>query len=527
MKARMRAYSADGQTLLGTLPTWNLTWSIEVGGEGVATFQTTNSALDSLGARDSVLILEFYVGSSWVPVFPYALRPPFSRAKVGGQRVNCTARSLLAQWSLETRILPEYTVGDMPRGAGTDRVLGWPSTFYSPAADAAEAWSGCYETSRVTMPSRSIETDQPWPSGTGATWISITGATDNTERKFFRTADASPLTISTAGPIRVFVASDSPGKFYVAGEPVIYVDGGEPGKEPILFNQIDMWVEPGDYACAYDTMSIWDTGGDGVDPFIAAICTLDADGDPDVWLLVTNDTDWVACRRNDQPPGNEPPGPTCGQMTAALVAEAQERLCSGWPEVTLGFTGSLDSYGDAWSEVVVERNVRYGSDSYWAIFNMLGETDECDVWMDPDLTLQAANAQGEDRTGTVNLTSADIGTFSDVQQPDAGTWVCALAHDGWADAQESGAIRREYNLEVGTAISRAVIDRIAQAALAENGRWDGTVKLRPSSGFVPMVDAFPGDRVAISYSGAPATARILSFSGVNSPAAGITVELTD
>ena len=355
-------------------------------------------------------------------------------------RVQCVGTAVLERWASETVVLPEYSTGDIPQGAGTDRAVGWPSSAYDPDADPNEPWSGCYETARATYPTLSLTTGGAWPSGTGAEWISITGASDEAERKLFRTSSASPLTIATAGPIRVHLASDSPGTLYIAGEPVLDVSGGEPGKEPITFEQADMFLEAGEFACAYSTESIWDTGGDGVDPTIIAICSLDIDGDPDTWLLVSNETDWVACRRDQQPPDNNPPGPTPGATLTYMVAEAADRNATGWAGVTLDFDAVDDSYAVAWptESTIIERLLRYGSDTYWAFFNMIAETDEADVWMGPDLVLHAAPKQGEDVSGSVTLTDADISAMSDNYTPDAGTWVAALAWMGGSPAVRRG-----------------------------------------------------------------------------------------
>jgi hypothetical protein len=448
--------------------------------------------------------------ATWTAVAAYTLRPPFRRDKTGRQMVQCTGVAILEQWASECIIFPEYAADTMPQGAGTDRAIGWESTAYDPSADAVEAWTGCYETARTTMPSSSAETLAAWPTGTGAKWISITGASDEAERKLFRTAQASPLVMAAPGMVRVFVASDSPGMLYVGAEPVVDVSGGEPGKEPIIFQQRDLWLGAGSYACAFDTDSIWDTGGDGVDPFIVAICTLDADADPDTWLTVSNETDWVACRRDADPPDNDPPGPTPGQTIALLLDEAQDRGVSGWAGVTVDFDATTDSQDAAWSTVVIERMVRVGSDSLRSVFAMLAETDECDVWMGPDLVLHAANAQGTDRTASVELTNTDISAMSDTYQPDEGSYAVAMAWDGWTDSLAAGP-RREYGMEVGTAITRAVALRVVQSSLAENGRWDGSARLGPTAP-QPLVAFHPGDRIALTYADAPAAVQVLSVS---------------
>jgi hypothetical protein len=186
-----------------------------------------------------------------------------------------------------------------------------------------------------------------------------------------------------------------------------------------------------------------------------------------------------------------------------LVDEAADRGASGWAGVTTSFAST-------WTTAVIERLVRYGSDSLWSVMQMLSETDECDTWMTPDLVLHAAPSQGSDRTATVTLDTSDIVTMSDTYAPDAGTYTMALALDGWTDAVQAGP-RREYGMEVGTAITRAVALRVVQSALAENGRWDGSCRLAPGAP-TPLVAIFPGDRITVSYSDAPAAVQVLSMS---------------
>ena len=294
----------------------------------------------------------------------------------------------------------------------------------------------------------------------------------------------------------------------MAGEPVLDVQGGEPGKEPITFEQADMWLEPGVYACAYDTESIWDTGGDGVDPTIVAICSLDTSGDPDTWLLVSNDTDWVACRRDKEPPDNEPPGPTPGQLIRYLVEEAQERACTGWPSVTLGFTDLLDSYDEPWSTVVIERIMRVASDNYWTVFQALAEADEVDVWLTAANVLHAAPRQGT--SPSVSLTGATVTSMSDTKGGSDGSVCYALSLAGWINGVAPG-IRREFYMELGTTLSRASADRVVLGALTETGRRDLRAKVLPIVGAVPLVDYHPGDQVPLVYGDLDTQVTVLSI----------------
>jgi hypothetical protein len=100
--------------------------------------------------------------------------------------------------------------------------------------------------------------------------------------------------------------------------------------------------------------------------------------------------------------------------------------------------------------------------------------------------------------------------MSDVFAPDEGSYAMALALDGWTDSLATG-IRREYGMEVGTAITRAVAKRVVDSALAENGRWDASCRLAPSAP-QPLVAFVPGDRIALTYADAPTAVQVLSVS---------------
>lgn len=491
--ARVRVYGPDGTGLEGVLPTIGLQATWEVGSAGSLTFDALGSDLDTVNAWDSVVHLELWNGTAFEAVAPYALRRPFVRPVVAATAATsvwkCTGVGLLQKWATEALILPEYTVGTMPAGAGTDRAIGWPSTAYQPGADPNEPWDGCYETSRTSMP-------PDWPTGSGATWISITGASDESERKLFRTHEDTPLTITTAALVRFYFSSDESAVLYVASESALAWTSSE--SQGDHFETVDMVLQPGQYAVAVDTQSVWNTGGtgDGIDPILVAAATI-VDGAPDTWLLASNETDWVACRRDADPPDNEPPGPTPGAMLRYLVEEVQERNCSGWANVTLGFTDTHDSYEQPWSTVVVERMLRYGSDSLWSVFSALAETGECDTWLGPDLVLHAAPKQ----TGpTVTLDDTTITSMSETQPEDEGSWAAGLALDGWVYGEQLGVPRREFGMELGTAISRAVADRVVAAALAENGRRDFVAKeLLPVTGKRPLLDYTTGSLVAVDY----------------------------
>jgi hypothetical protein len=192
-----------------------------------------------------------------------------------------------------------------------------------------------------------------------------------------------------------------------------------------------------------------------------------------------------------------------------MLTEAQNRGAAGWANVTPTFTAALDSYGQAWPDIVTERQVRYAQDDYWSVWQALAETGEVDVWLTPALELWAAPRQGATLAAT--LTAPQITHMEAEQAADPGSWVAALTHDGWISAQ-SGGPRREYGLQLGTAISRPVGRRVLSAAFANRSRWDSSIRLTGAP-LVPAVDFQAGDTLTVTYEGISQQLRILSLSG--------------
>jgi hypothetical protein len=195
-----------------------------------------------------------------------------------------------------------------------------------------------------------------------------------------------------------------------------------------------------------------------------------------------------------------------------LVSEAQERNVSGWPNVTLGFTDTHDSYGAPWADVS-ERLFTYGQTSYWDVFQSLAESDEVDTWLGGDLVLRAAPRQGRPRAWT--WTEAHFSKFATKGTAGPGSWVMAQAQDGWLTEKLSGYVRREYALELGEALTRTTGRKIAQASLRDRWRWDASGSLNPpppAAGWVPYVDWGVGDNMAVDYMAVVHNVSVLSIS---------------
>lgn len=505
MIGRIRVAATDG-----IVPTIGLNFTCEVGGEGTMQFDALGTALSAAGAlaKSAVLILELQTGpTTWVPVFPFVMKRPIKRKKVGTGVYSCVAVSLIDGWGGRTLFYPEYTTVQMLPGAGIERGLGWMNSDYDWQGDPREAWNLGYESSRTARP-------DGWPTGSGAKWISAHkvpgGGTDfeESERKLFRTDMVVPGSPGDQQVVRCYLSSDESASLWVAGEQVYETHDVEFGRKETHY--VDLVLLPGTYGVGVDTLTSVTKGGDGVDPIIFCAGLLDDAGDITSWICVSSDA-WGVTRRDDSGPGSEPPGPTPGEIIRDIIGEAAARNTCGWSSITFDFDGDVDSYDNDWA-VATERVVRYGSDDYTQFFRALGET-EADVWITPDLTMHAAPQQGETRAFT--WTESHIQTMADDLEAGHGSVGMGLTHDGWVQVNGSGAAtwREEFGLELGQALTTTMGSRIISAALSEEDRWDATFSYAPPAGQIPMLNFGPGDWISINYRGVIDTVRILSITG--------------
>lgn len=513
MRARVAVYDKVGVARMatdlgqgaGVLPVIGLKFSEEVDGSGSCTYEALMSDVDALLAWDAVIKIELETTpGTWVPGPAYVSRHEYSH-KAGTRRFAFNCRGLLEAWAGETVFLPEYVVGTVPKKAGFDRGVGWMSTAYVPAADLLdEPWDGCYQASRSERPPN-------WPSGTGAEWISVTGSTDQTERKYFRATWTISGTANVAQLFRFWFASDEAAMLWVAGERVIDLQTTEDKKLDDAVKE-RRWMFPGTYAIGISTETVKTKGGDGVDPVILAVERLTSEGNHVSWVKSTNNSSWVACRRDDEPPLDQPPGPTPGQVLHYLIGEAKERNCTGWDSVTYGFTDTHDSNGVAWEDVI-EELFRYGHHTYKYAFDLYADSDQFDVWMNADLVLKAAKKRGQARA--IVFTDTHFHTFATKGTEGYGTWGLAEAHDGWAWAEKSSGPRREFGAEFGTAITRPIAKRKIRAAIKDYWRWDASGSMNPPQpGWQPYVDFNLGDWMSVDYRQVQHNLSVISLSAM-------------
>lgn len=482
------------------IPTSGLRFSVETQGAGLMAFDADPGTV-SMDPAD-VLLLE--VGddtNGWVEAGRYVIESR-SRQRVGLGLATYQATSLLEDWASHTIIYPEYADDTIFTLSGTDRGIGWMSTAYDWTSDPREDWDRCYNVTRDKPPA--------WPDiASSASWVSATSVVGdpgygNSERKIFR----SDITVTGSGPqlVKFYFSSDEGAALWVAAERIMETSYTEEGRN--YTEEVAVVLYPGTYAIGIDTKTHVTKGGDGVDPVICAAFLTDANGDPTGSpLIVTNATTWGACRRNDEGPGSDPPGPTPGAVLGYLLAEAQARTVAGWTTVTADFDDVYDSYGDPW-EVSTERLVRVGMDDYWQLMRGMAEVGEAEVWME-GLTLRAAPIQGEDKSASVTLGETVVSTMSDTTTHGSGTLGVARTYGGWVQVQTSGQ-RREVGLEVGQALDLPLGQKVAQALVDDTDRWDGQIQWVPPSVALPFD---PGDIVLLDYADLTQNVRVLAIGG--------------
>ncbi len=251
----------------------------------------------------------------------------------------------------------------------------------------------------------------------------------------------------------------------------------------------------------------------------AAIVTDEITRGQSAGSVVKSDTSWVVL---DDPASV--PGLTPGEILRLAVEEAQARGTTVLDDVTLGFTDAADSDGNAWSaELVLPLSLPADVHRLSVVVEELG----FDVDVDPDLTLQAWNLRGTDRSGTVSFTAGTAGTSGFVASQDETTVrnvIRARTDQGWFENTDATSVTARGRWEDGIALSgystedeaasvtQPLLDDLATPP--KNTTWT----IPEEATVVPYDDFFLGDVVsapAFGTSGFTATdMRVVRIGGV-------------
>jgi hypothetical protein len=189
------------------------------------------------------------------------------------------------------------------------------------------------------------------------------------------------------------------------------------------------------------------------------------------------------------------PGMTPGRILRLAIEEAQAR--GALDGVTLSFTDTLDSDGNAWSEVDLSTPVP--QTNVLALARML----PVDIDMGPDdLTLHAwARPRGADLSASVTLARAVNlqGLRHRFEPADMTVGVARYADGRLRERVQPGAAARVENyLEVSTAPSAGAVDDLIDAEFTRHadGVLEATSTVVPVTGAVPYVDFTVGDIIS-------------------------------
>ena len=493
-RVQLREFDPLFETERGVLPyiEGTVRFTSNVDGTGQLEFEILSGELDWFDGWLAGIIME--VESSpgvWVRAALYTTRDDFIQ-RAGWDRVRVIAHETFGVWAGETLVMPEQMEDATWRTMPDDRQLGWMASAYTPAFDKfGEPWDACVE-----VPSDDVNYNKRpigWPEDCPALWVTASGSAAAFQRKYFRGIIYVPDPgDGSRQKVRFYLSAEESTILYVAGSQVFEEEFSE-GEWRDKFRARSIYLEPGVYAVGWVNDSLRSTGVPGgfhgLDPTIFAAALLTEDNTISEWLLASDAT-FGACRRTDDPdttPGR-PPGPTPGEALQYLFKEARDREASGWHVTTNSFTGTNDSKGEPWTEVVTERQLRVGDD-YLDVLQALAETDDADCWIDPDeFTLNAAPARGE--PCGLDWAEDEVYTIKVIRTGKRGTWA------------------------MGQALSRWTAHRMLNAALRDTTRWDAEVHLDiPTTGWRPFIDFKVGDTGHITYRGHDRDIRVQGISG--------------
>lgn len=334
-----------------------------------------------------------------------------------------------------------------------------------------------------------------WPDAPSAKWIwdrsgpyAMPQGYVYFRREFTAASDAS---------YSLFIAVDDAAEVYVDGE--LLLTTAEHAWQDT--NRIDMDLKAGAHVIGIKAYNYMSTGPGGL---LAALFTF---GDPLVptsaTLVLVSDTQWKV----QGYPAIEP-GWNMGDLLVTLITEAKNRGVRWANNVTVSFTTTTDSAGQAWADPV-PWSFSVGA-SYEEVISAVEEMG-CDIWLDPNtLTLNAYKKRGVDRSlqGTtpdsaiifrpgLNLLSGE-----ETGQAEIANTLILHASDGWSENAYSDTTSLTKYGRVETQMATQLTNKGAAPLIQEVFRTkalpekSATFEILPIAGMTPFVDFNVGDTIS-------------------------------
>ena len=341
-----------------------------------------------------------------------------------------------------------------------------------------------------------------WPDPT-AQWIWSTSptATAPAERNWFR----GSFTLAAATDITIWASCDNSMSLRLNGEEVIKTDATD------LF----AWRTTAKYRVTLPAgthlVAAWvdNAVSTALNPggFLCAVGTTTTQGALATVLLRTNTTDWLVHAAAN------PPGWHAAQILIRALTEAQ---ADGYlPGVTWDFTDTLDSAGQAWTDIQ-DVQLPVGMDLLTLSQQWAGTV--YDIHMTPGLVLQAWKRRGSDLSATVSLAPSVVTSLAPTARYGQIRNVAVARHSGGLLEVEDTASSTAYGkralpIALGGAGSSVQAEQDAQAALDDLAAPAVTLPLSMTSaaGPQPFDDFGLGDTIdAPAFLTGQADARVLA-----------------
>jgi len=494
----VEVYEDDGVTLIAELPRrWDISGSEPLNVPGVG--QITISLDDPVLARHPGILslgnwVKFYIGDGlghgdYCTAFQIRQRKTrFRGSNEAADRLRTvsgpTPLALLDDFMVKHETQP-------PRqDASENRSYTWtapPGEWYdasqwSDTLDSAGEWLDHITNARSGTVAKPLHKPVNWPAK-HADWIRIIGGG---EWQFFRTS----YTIPSGGKlVKMYLTADEICRGFLDGDMVISRDETENGYES--FGTYKTFLPAGTHYFSVLMRSKATPGGDGVDAFLFALCSLKTNGKVDQ-VLRTSSTGgaWVGHG------GLPAPGWRQAEILRSQVFEAQARGNESANMLTVDFTKNVDSTGASWT-TEVSRSMRIGT-SILDSQAQLSELGNFDVWVKPhDFKLQAFIRKGADMSNSVTYEPGRNLLDWDVDENDRVKNTALVKYDGgWVEYSAPTSITNFGHREVLISLNSAADDETA-AAIA-GAHIERRKHARKRAGAAPEIDKNQDDQPTAS-----------------------------
>lgn len=503
----VEVYEPDGLTLIAELPRrWNIQGSEPMNVPGVG--QITLSLDDPVVGRHPEILdmnnwVKFYIGDGlghgdYCHAFHVRQKNTKSRgqAEAADRLVTLsgpTPLALLDDFMIKHEVQP-------PRpDASESRSYTWtaPVGEWYDAADWAATivsegkWNDHVTNARSGTLAKPKYQPEGWPVS-NAEWLRTSGGAT---WQFFRTY----VDIPAGGLlVKLFATADETLRVFLDGDMVISRDEYENGYKS--FSDYKTFLPEGRHYISIMMRKKGTPGGDGVDAFLFALCSLDGKGEPLATLRKSNDGGpWKAHN------GLPVPGWKQAEILRSQVLEAQARGNESALMLTMDFTQSTSSAPESAAWVIEISKPMKIFTSILDSLQQLCEIGSFDVWVDPaNFHLKAWLKRGLDMSDSITYESGRNLLDWDVTEKDEIKNTALIKYDGgWVEYNATASQAAHGHREIGISLGSIGDDDTAQTIAGSH--VERRRHARKRGGAAPEIDKNEDDQPTAAIALSPGT----------------------